>query len=76
MAHLRPPERRPARTLQAHILRASKFKDKPRNWSLFFFFRILHQAEFDVMIERMEGAMTDDNDAKRKLWQDFAETTS
>lgn len=61
--------------VQAHILRATKFKDKPRDWSLFFFFRILHQAEFDVMIERMEGAMTDDDDAKRKLWQDFAETT-
>jgi len=63
------------RNVQAHILRASKFKDKPRNWSLFFFFRILQQAEFDVMIERMEGAMTDDDAAKRELWQDFAETT-
>ena len=27
------------------------------------------------MIERMEGAMTDDDGAKRKLWQDFAQTT-
>ena len=27
------------------------------------------------MIERMEGAMTDNDGAKRKLWQDFAETT-
>ena len=62
--------------VQANILRATKFKEKqPRDWSLFFFFRILHQAEFDVMIERMEGALTDDDSARRELWQDFAETT-
>ncbi len=27
------------------------------------------------MIKRMESAMTDDDGAKHKLWQDFAETT-
>ena len=60
--------------VQAHILRASKFQEKPRNWSLFFFFRILPQAEFDETIKRMQGAMTDDDGAKHKLWQDFAQT--
>lgn len=64
-----------SRNVQAHILRASKFNEKPRNWSLFFFFRILPQAEFDEMLKRMQGAMTDDDGAKRELWRDFAQTT-
>jgi deferrochelatase/peroxidase EfeB/cytochrome P450 len=63
--------------IQAHILKASKFQDEkaPRNWSLFFFFRILRQAEFDAMMDRMQGAMKDDPGAKHELWQDFAQTT-
>jgi Dyp-type peroxidase family len=65
--------------VQAHILKASKFKiggkRMPRNWSLFFFFRILPQAEFDAMMERMRGAMKDDANAKRELWRDFAQTS-
>src|SRR3984893_2119979 len=65
--------------VQAHILKASKFKIDgkrvPRNWSLFFFFRILPQAEFDAMMERMRGAEKDDADAKRELWRDFAQNS-
>jgi Dyp-type peroxidase family len=65
---------------QAHILKASKFQIRgtpaPRNWSLFFFFRILPQAEFDAMIGRMEDATSGDAKidrevAKRNLWLDF-----
>jgi len=67
---------------QAHILKASKFKigkkQVPRNWSLFFFFRILPQAEFDAMMGRMKNATSGDAEvdssvAKRDLWLDFAE---
>jgi Dyp-type peroxidase family len=63
--------------VQAHLLRASKFRlgdqKVARNWSLFFFFRILPQAEFDAMIARMQDAIKDDAGAKQKLWRDFAE---
>ena len=42
--------------IQAHLLRASRFSDgTKRNWSLFFFFRILPQAEFDATIRRFEA---------------------
>jgi Dyp-type peroxidase family len=65
---------------QAHILRAAKFSTadgkKARNWSLFFFFRILSQAEFDATLVRMKrtGDTTlDSAAAKRDLWLDFAE---
>src|SRR5215510_9047598 len=68
-----------SKNIQANVLKASKFqsgeKKAPRNWSLFFFFRILRQAEFDAMMDRMQGAMKDDPDAKHELWQDFAQTT-
>jgi len=61
--------------VQAHILRASKFqigdKQVPRNWSLFFFFRILPQAEFDATLGRMGDAKVDSAVAKRDLWLDF-----
>jgi deferrochelatase/peroxidase EfeB/cytochrome P450 len=64
--------------VQAHILRASKFqigdKQVPRNWSLFFFFRILPQAEFDATLGRMKrmgDATVDSAAAKRDLWLDF-----
>jgi Dyp-type peroxidase family len=65
--------------VQAHLLKASKFiigdKSVPRNWSLFFFFRILPQAEIDVMMDRMKGAMNDDRSgAKDELYHDFAQT--
>jgi deferrochelatase/peroxidase EfeB/cytochrome P450 len=65
--------------VQAHFLKASKFQigrdSAPRNWSLFFFFRILPQAEFDVMMHRMKSALNDDRSgAKDELWQDFAQT--
>ncbi|MBR1122723.1 Dyp-type peroxidase [Bradyrhizobium lablabi] len=53
---------------------------KTRNWSLFFFFRILPQAEFDATIRRIEAAArtTSDNDDDKKrnerdLWLDFAQ---
>jgi len=66
--------------VQAHILRASKFqigdKQVPRNWSLFFFFRILPQAEFDATLGRMKrigDATVDNATAKRDLWLDFKE---
>jgi Dyp-type peroxidase family len=68
-----------SRNIQANLLKASKFqvgKEKlPQNWSLFFFFRILRQAEFDAMMDRMQSAMKDDPNAKHELWQDFAQTT-
>src|ERR1700722_14749218 len=65
--------------VQAHLLKASKFEigddSMARNWSLFFFFRILPQAEFDAMTDRMKSAMNDDRSgAKDELWQDFAQT--
>src|SRR5712692_9591975 len=66
--------------VQAHILRDSKFqigdKQVPRNWSLFFFFRILPQAEFDATLGRMKrigDANVDNAKAKRDLWLDFKE---
>jgi Dyp-type peroxidase family len=71
--------------IQAHLLRPSKFPgDKTRNWSLFFFFRILPQAEYDATINRIRAAAapaTSDDDAsvklkldkERKLWLDFAQ---
>lgn len=69
-----------SKNIQANLLKASKFqvgKDEEvtRNWSLFFFFRILRQAEFDAMMDRMQGALKDDPYAKHELWQDFAQTT-
>jgi deferrochelatase/peroxidase EfeB/cytochrome P450 len=61
--------------VQAHLLRASKFKidngEATRNWSLFFFFRILTQAEFDATVQRMQRAAADAAGAKRELWLDF-----
>jgi deferrochelatase/peroxidase EfeB/cytochrome P450 len=66
--------------VQAHILRASKFlvagEQVPRNWSLFFFFRILPQAEFDATLghmKRIGDATVDNATAKRNLWLDFME---
>jgi Dyp-type peroxidase family len=68
--------------VQAHLLKASKFKVGndclPRNWSLFFFFRIVPQAEFDAMMGRMKNATSgraevDSAKAKDDLWRDFAE---
>jgi deferrochelatase/peroxidase EfeB/cytochrome P450 len=66
--------------VQAHILRASKFqidgKKAPRDWSLFFFFRILPQAEFDATaarLDRVKDTTVDNTAAKRDLWQDFAD---
>jgi len=63
---------------QAHILRASKFEvdgqQVTRNWSLFFFFRILPQAEFDATMERMKSALAKASEETRsELWQDFAQ---
>lgn len=63
--------------VQAHLLRASKFqlgdRQLTRNWSLFLFFRILPQAEFDATLQRMKSAMTDGDGAKQDLWLDFAQ---
>jgi cytochrome P450/deferrochelatase/peroxidase EfeB len=78
LANATPEQTR--KNVQAHILRAAKFKKIggepiPRNWSLFFFFRILPQAEFGKMMERMRGVVGDQTDDKKKqlLWQDFAQ---
>jgi len=44
----------PASDIQAHIIRASKFRPgKPRDWSFFFFFRILRQVEMDATAARL-----------------------
>ncbi len=66
--------------IQAHLLRASRFSDgTKRNWSLFFFFRILPQAEFDATIRRFEAVADLKNTAEsqvereRELWLDFAQ---
>ena len=41
-------------SVQAHLGRASKFADgKTRDWSVFFFFRILPQAAIDADIARL-----------------------
>ncbi len=66
------------KNVQAHILRASKFEvggeQVTRNWSLFFFFRILPQAEFDETMERMKSALAQGTDQTRtELWKDFAQ---
>jgi deferrochelatase/peroxidase EfeB/cytochrome P450 len=81
LANATPEQTR--KNVQAHILRASKFKidDKPvpRNWSLFFFFRILPQAEFDAMLQRIQSvvAAKDDEEKKKEktqlLFQDFTQ---
>jgi Dyp-type peroxidase family len=68
--------------IQAHLLRPAKYSDgTTRNWSLFFFFRILPQAEYDATISRIRAAAapaTDDNaerkiEKERELWLDFAQ---
>lgn len=64
------------KNIQANLLKASKFQKAPRNWSLFFFFRILPQAEFDATLLRLVRARdtsVDNTDAKRDLWRDFAD---
>lgn len=76
--HTTPTRQETLENVQAHLLRASKFKIGsehvvPKNWSLFFFFRILTQAEFGATMQRMKSAMTDDTGAQQKLWQDFAD---
>lgn len=49
-----PPKAELARTAQANIGRAARFADdKPRDWNLFVFFRILSQAEFDANMKRL-----------------------
>jgi Dyp-type peroxidase family len=63
--------------VQAHILRASKFEvggqQVTRNWSLFFFFRILPQAEFDATKARMKSALAEGTDeSKIELLKAFA----
>ncbi|WP_372782880.1 hypothetical protein [Phenylobacterium sp.] len=45
---------RPLDNIQAHLLRASKFGRQPRDWSLFFFFRILTQAEMGAALLRLQ----------------------
>ena len=43
-------------SVQAHLGRASKFADgKTRDWSVFFFFRILPQAAIDADVARLRG---------------------
>ena len=49
----------PALNVQAHLGRASTFPNgKTRDWSLFFFFRILPQAEIDRDFDRLKKIMT------------------
>lgn len=80
------PASETAAAVQAHLVRASKFdgQEKPRNWSLFFFFRILSAAEFAAsearftelrsrVNEEREGA---DSPFSRELALDFAEPAS
>ena len=57
--------------VQAHLGRASWFADgETRNWTLFFFFRILSQAEIDKDVERLGALMksTNDNGSKINAW--------
>jgi Dyp-type peroxidase family len=73
-----PTRQETLENVQAHLLRASKFKIAneqvvTKNWSLFLFFRILTQAEFDATMQRMKSAMTEGTGAQQKLWQDFAD---
>ena len=58
--HTTPTRQETLENVQAHLLRASKFKIGsehvvPKNWSLFFFFRILTQAEFGATMQRMKS---------------------
>jgi Dyp-type peroxidase family len=63
--------------IQAHLLRASKFESgqsrATRNWSLFFFFRIVPQAEIEATEDHIKQASTGDAAKKRMLWADFAQ---
>jgi Dyp-type peroxidase family len=44
--------------VQAHLGRASWFADaKTRSWTLFFFFRILNEAEIDKDVDRLKALM-------------------
>ena len=65
--------------IQAHLLRASKFEcgqsRETRNWSLFFFFRIIPQAEFEATQERIKEASAADVSCEHTLWTDFAQPT-
>lgn len=67
-----PKEVKPAplsSTVQAHLGRASHFADgKTRNWTLFFFYRILKQAEFRRDVSRLKAVMTTvDNQSDHQL---------
>jgi Dyp-type peroxidase family len=53
-------------SVQAHLGRASHFADgKTRNWTLFFFYRILNQAEVDADVKRLV-AVASEKDADNK----------
>ena len=50
-----------AASVQAHFGRASKFADgRTRDWSVFFFFRILSQAEMDACVSAGRDAIPGD----------------
>ena len=52
--------------VQAHIGKASHFADgKTRNWSLFFFFRILPEAELNQDLELLKQYMQARSDADK-----------
>jgi Dyp-type peroxidase family len=54
-------------SIQAHLGRASSFADgKTRNWTLFFFFRILKKAEIARDTARLKSMMDATTDADRR----------
>ncbi len=43
-------------SVQAHLVRATKYSDnKPKNWSIFCFFRVMRQGELDATALRMKN---------------------
>ena len=64
-----------AEQVQANLIRAAKrvADNRPRDWLLFFFFRILDDVEVDATLKRIEGAA--DEEMRKFLWLDFAHPT-
>ncbi len=64
MSQQAPP---PSHDIQANLVRASRFADgRTRDWSLFFFFRVMAQAEFDATLRRITSFVSEDLAEKRE----------
>jgi Dyp-type peroxidase family len=66
---------RTGKDVQAHLLRSAKRADeKPRDWLLFFFFRIVDDEQIEATKARIETC-PEDAGHQEALWLDFAHPT-